>query len=159
MKKFLCVMVAAFLLGGCADKTFDAKGAEALVFPEQQTYRFALKQSDNQVADAIAQMIDQAQQADRHFEVTYHYATPRGKVLARKQIAKHRRQHLAPMQYAIRSAVADSGEDLRVVVRLTRLVTETCRAGRLAHPTLRRDCFVETMRMKQIAYPEHLIRE
>ena len=171
MKNVLITLLALCALGGlsgCAEKMYAVKGAEALVYPESHTYRFTLndakttnvspQDAEEKMAAQLAAIIAQAQQRDHQFTVAYLYSSQSGKRLAQQQIQQLRRQGVSPTQYRLGYLPQPDG-DLTVTVQLHRVITEVCQPEIMGQPIQRRDCFVDTMRMKQVANPQRLIEK
>ena len=166
MKQLLMSVLVLLSLGtlsGCAEQMYEAKGAEALVYPETHTYQFTVNTQQPQagVTDINAQLnkiVAQAQQRDHQFDVTYLYSTTQGKRIAQQQMAQLHRQGVSATQYRARYA-SQPKNDLTVELRYYRVLTETCQPEVMGQPIQRRDCFVDTMRMKQVANPQRLIEK
>ncbi|MGF1724408.1 hypothetical protein [Photobacterium nomapromontoriensis] len=137
---------------------FDEKGAEALVYPETHTYLFTIKQGSKEIEKELDNIIQTARQADHYFSVSYRHGSPRGKILAQKQIEKLRLLNISSEQYSPVSTPR-SGVDLTVEVSFYQLRTEICEPDTIEIVGKRRGCFVETMRMKQVASPQGFIGE
>ncbi|MGF1686536.1 hypothetical protein L4C36_07540 [Photobacterium japonica] len=166
MKNVLIALLALCALSsisGCAEKMYVAKGAEALVYPETHTYQFTVNNSQSQngavaINTQLTKIVAQAQQRDHQFRVTYLYSSTQGKRIAQQQIAQLHRQGVSASQYNAHYA-AQPKTDLTVELRYFRVLTETCQPEVMGQPIQRRDCFVDTMRMKQVANPQRLIEK
>ncbi|KLV04165.1 hypothetical protein ABT56_16290 [Photobacterium aquae] len=155
MKKWIGLLTV-LLCSGCSDALYREQGAEALYVPEQHTYTVSLEHSKTDIATELEAIVKNAMKTDRGVEVRYAYRTARGKALAMAQTKVLAAMGLAPSQFAVVYDPASAG-DLTVIVSLAKLVTETCPPLVLGGHNVRRDCFVESMRMKQVAYPKHVL--
>ncbi|MGF1726079.1 hypothetical protein [Photobacterium nomapromontoriensis] len=150
-----CVLVVT----GCAENTLTAaKGAEALVYPEHHTYQFTLTGRSGPAEVEIERAIFDARQSDHDFDVTISYRSTRGQVVANRQLAKLKALGVSSEQYRSQYVLSLSS-DVKVDIKLTRLLAETCQPETIEQLALSRGCFVDVMRMKQVARPARLMGE
>jgi hypothetical protein len=159
MKTIIGLLFSIMLLSGCVEKNFNAKGAEALIYPELHRYSYSLKSLNHKdINNDLARITQQARSNDRYFTVTYLFNTNAGKEIAIQQISQNKIKSVLPNQFSMKKSIAITG-DLDVVIVINKLLTEKCKPSRIEQNIYRKDCYVESMRMKQIANLEHVVGE
>ena len=158
MKKLVLMALFATSLFGCAsEQYFIGLGAEALSYKEHHNFEFEIKNSAK-TAQQLDALIQEIESTDKEATYVVDYKSAASKQML-KEIFKQYPSHLiAPQRVVYRNAQL-LPSDLNIQVTLTRLKTQMCKPAQI-HVRLRQsDCFVESMRLKQVAYKSRLVGE
>ncbi|MEZ8039587.1 hypothetical protein ACED25_08340 [Vibrio sp. 1F263] len=158
MKKSLIMALFNLSLLGCAsEQYFVGQGAEALVYKEQHSFEFAMKNRD-ETTKQITALIQNIELMDKEATYAVDYKSIRSKAMLQSIFEEYPSHVIAPQRVLYRS-VKLLPSDLKIQVTLTRLKTQKCAPAQI-HVRLRQpDCFAESMRLKQVAYKSRLVGE
>lgn len=156
MIRHIILLTFALLLSACVDRPLPAKGAEALIYPEEHSFnidvkRHGLTATQNKVTQIIADFLPAA--SDTDWIITY-------RSLREQNIAQNAEQQLKQAgvspERIKRQKSPSMSRDIVIKIKQYQLITENCPPYRFGPNTVKTGCFVETLRMKQIASPSQL---
>ncbi len=164
MKRLLTLFFAITVLTACADHADDTLGSEALVYQQVDTFTISLKHDatkhdQQQLLDYLT-----AFEADgANGKVDVRYSTQQGKLWALKVKQRLLNNGLKPSDIAVQrqsieQSTATIAFDYAVTISAYKVKTETCPILTSGVKQLRKGCFVDSLRLKQISHPEQLTR-
>ncbi|PME34753.1 hypothetical protein BCV39_20250 [Vibrio sp. 10N.286.55.E10] len=158
MKKLALIALFSTSLFGCvSEQYFVGQGAEALVYKEHHSFEFVIKKRDK-TAQQISDLIQEIESVDKEATYVVDYKSAANKQLL-QSIFKQYPSHIITPQRVVYRYAQSLPSDLGIKVTLTRLKTQTCKPAQI-HVNLRQsDCFVESMRLKQVAHKSRLVGE
>ncbi len=156
MIRHIILLAFALLLSACVDKPLPAKGAEALIYPEEHSFnidvkRHGLTATQNRVTQIITDFLPAAPDTDWVIS----YRTLREQKIAKKAEQQLKQAGVSPKRIK-RQQFPSLASDIVIKIKQYHLITENCPAYRFSPNTVKTGCFVETLRMKQIASPSRL---
>ena len=158
MKKLILItLVASSLLGCATERYFGGNGAEALVYEENHNFGFAIKkraESEKQIRRLIAEI----ESIDKEATYIIDYKKVQNKKMLTKIFAQYPSHLIAPERVEYRHSPA-LNEDLTIQATLTRIKTQRCEPAEIGVESGQRNCFVESMRFKQVSYKSKLVGE
>lgn len=158
MKKLLLMALFTTSLFGCAsEQYFVGHGSEALVYKEHHSFEFAMK-NRGETAKQLSRLIQDIESMDKEATYVVDYKSTSSKAMLQEIFEQYPSHVIAPQRVVYRSSQL-LPNDLNIQVTLTRLKTQKCTPAQI-HVRLRQsDCFVESMRLKQVAYKSRLLGE
>lgn len=159
MIRHITVIVFVFLLSACVDKTMPVKGAEALIYPEEHKFSLKVKHQGNaavqtRVAEIIAQFLPDAPDT----EWVINYRSNRVQHIAQQAEQQLMQAGVSPLRIK-RQQLPSLTSDIVLKIKQYHLITENCPAYQFGQRTEKTGCFIETLRMKQIAMPSRLVAQ
>ena len=156
MIRHIILLTFALLLSACVDKPLPAKGAEALIYPEEHSFnidvkRHGLTATQNRVETIITDFLPAAPDTDWVIS----YRTLREQKIAKKAEQQLKQAGVSPKRIK-RQQLPSLSSDIVIKIKQYHLITENCPAYQFSPNTVKTGCFVETLRMKQIASPSRL---
>lgn len=149
-----CVVSVLLWGNGCAQDVSTPKGAEALLYTVSHSYQFTLTPNSKPAEDEIERIVREARQLDFDASITIRYRSLQGQAFVKRQLATWKWWGLSPQQYRMEYQ-SSLPSDVMLDIELTRFMTETCYPREIEQPAHRIGCFVDTLRMKQVARPAH----
>jgi hypothetical protein len=154
----LSALMIALLMSGCtAERYFGGNGAEALVYTENHRYEIVVK--DKHVAQKQLQnLVASVESHDPEATYRVEYKSKTNKDMLAKIFANYasHRGFKERVVYRYNSAMSS---DLSVDIAVRKLKTQPCSPAQLQVELASPDCFVEAMRLKQVAYKSRLLGE
>lgn len=158
MKKLLLMALFTTSLFGCAsEQYFVRQGSEALVYKEHHSFEFAMK-NRSETTKQISALIQDIESMDKEATYVVDYKSSRSKQMLQAIFEQYPSHLIAPQRVEYRS-VQLLPSDLNIQVTLTRLKTQECKPAQIHVRLRQQDCFVESMRLKQVAYKSRLVGE
>ncbi|PSW07393.1 hypothetical protein [Photobacterium lipolyticum] len=156
MIRHIILLTFALLLSACVDKPLPAKGAEALIYPEEHSFnidvkRHGLTATQSRVEAIITDFLPAAPDTDWVIS----YRTLREQKIAKKAEQQLNQAGVSPRRIK-RQQLPSQANDIVIKIKQYHLITENCSAYQINTNTVKTGCFVETLRMKQIASPSRL---
>lgn len=156
MKNRILITLLISLLSGCAtERYFGGNGAEALVYKENHNFGFAIKkraESEQQIGRLIAEI----ESIDKEATYIVDYKKAQNKKILTKIFAQYPSHLIAPERVEYRLSPSLT-EDLTIRATLTRIKTQRCEPAEIGVESGQRNCFVESMRYKQVSYKSKLV--
>jgi hypothetical protein len=152
-----CVLLLFGISGCTTERYFDGNGAEALVFQEIHRVDYVVKKR-NETVEKMEQLIAISESLDKEAVYVVSYKSSTDRQLAEKAFKSFSSLSIDPSRIEYRE-VSNMIADVRIVVALRQLKTQTCKPAQLQNEIAQPDCFVETMRLKQVAYKSRLVGE
>ena len=106
----------------------------------------------------ITALIQDIESMDKEATYVVDYKSPRTKQMLQAIFKQYPSHLIAPQRVTYRSAQL-LPTDLNIQVTLTRLKTQECKPAQIHARLRQQDCFVESMRLKQVAYKSRLVGE
>ena len=158
MKKLLLIALLTSSLLGCAnERYFGGNGAEAVVYKENHSFEFAIKKRTETV-EQIEHLIRKIESMDKGATYIVEYKSTRTKMMLEPIFKQYPSHIIAPKRVEYRSK-SSLPSDLNIHVTLTRLKTQQCLPTKFNTRIGQPDCFVESMRLKQVSDKSRLIGE
>ncbi|HGY9570767.1 TPA: hypothetical protein ACOJRH_001377 [Vibrio harveyi] len=158
MKKLVLIALLTSSLFGCAtERYFGGNGAEAVVYKEHHSFEFAVK-NRAETEKQIKQLIQKIESMDKEATYVIDYKSARSKTMLKKTFEQYPSHIIAPHRVEYRYTPA-LPSDLNIQVTLTRLQTQQCSPAQIQVQLGEPDCFVESMRLKQVSYKSRLVGE
>ncbi|MDN3699715.1 hypothetical protein ACFFUO_16610 [Vibrio artabrorum] len=158
MKKLVLMALFSLSLLGCtSERYFGGNGAEALVYKEHHSFEFSIK-NRNETAKQLHALIDDIEALDKEATYVVDYKSTRSKKMLEKIFDQYPSHIIAPKRVVYRNSVLLSN-DLKIQVTLRRLKTQQCKPAQIQTDLGQPDCFVESMRLKQVSYKSRLVGE
>ncbi|WP_038880826.1 hypothetical protein [Vibrio jasicida] len=158
MKKLVLITLLTSSLFGCAsERYFGGNGAEALVYKEHHNFEFAIKKQA-ETTKQIKQLIHDIESMDKEATYVVDYRSTRSKTMLEQIFSQYPSHIVAPQRVTFRNAPHLSNE-LSIQVTLTRMKTQQCTPAQIHVQLGQPDCFVESMRLKQVSYKSRLVGE
>jgi hypothetical protein len=158
MIRLFALTLTCLAISACSsERYFGGNGAEALVYDEHHSYEVRIKNKPAvraQLADVIANFESIDKEATYHVE----YRTSAAKKLMQTLFASYQTHEVDP-QRVIYLHNKNLLADLKMDVTVKKIKTEPCQAAQIQKELTTRDCFVESMRVKQVAYKSRLVGE
>ncbi|OIN25691.1 hypothetical protein [Vibrio barjaei] len=158
MKKLIIIVFLVSTLLGCAsERYFGGNGAEAITYQEHHNFDFAIKNYD-ETAKQISALVKDIESTDKEATYVIDYKDTRSKKMLEKIFDQYPSHKVAPQRVEFKH-VRTMRSDLKIQVALTRLKTQYCAPAQIQHQIGQPDCFVESMRLKQVSYKSRLVGE
>lgn len=158
MIRLFVLTLTCLAISACSsERYFGGNGAEALVYDEHHSYEVRIKNKPAvraQLADVIANFESIDKDATYHVE----YRTPAAKTLMQTLFASYQTHEVDP-QRVVYLHNKNLLADIKVDVTVKKIKTGTCQGAQIQKELTTRDCFVESMRVKQVAYKSRLVGE
>lgn len=158
--KRLVVLFAVSFMGitGCTtERYFDGNGAEALVYQEVHRVGYVIEKRKESLKK-IEQLIALTESFDKEATYVVSYKSKQDRELAEKAFKQVAILAMTSsrIQYLQKP---DMIADVRISVSVRQVRTQTCKPAQLLQEIAQPDCFVESMRLKQVAYKSRLVGE
>lgn len=155
MKNNIVITVVALLLSGCAERYFNGKGAEYLIYPETHTYVFTII-STSETQNQLKTLLEDVQDIDPGASYLFEYRNNKAKNVVTTALVHFPTLALAAESFAVERNNNQS-KDLKVTITYHTLVTQKCDLPRVEGPEFSRNCFSEAARIRQVAHKERLV--
>ncbi|WP_264876901.1 hypothetical protein [Vibrio agarivorans] len=158
MKIIFVVFASIIFLAGCAnEKYFAGNGFEALAYQEHHEFEFTIKDS-KQFQSQFLQLVEAISSEDKEASYRVEYKTNTHQKLVDKVFTRYRSNNVMPLTVEFVKNQKLEG-DLQVVVAIRRFSHQTCSPLEIRTDLGQPDCFVESMRLKQVAYKSRVVGE
>ncbi|MDA0154824.1 hypothetical protein OH460_21100 [Vibrio sp. Makdt] len=158
MKKLGLMALFAISLFGCAsEQYFVGHGSEALVYKEHHSFKFEIK-SRAETTKQLDVLIHKIESMDKEATYLVDYKSAVDKKMLQGIFEQYPSHIIAPQRVVYRHAQL-LPTDLNIQVTLTGLKSQECTPAQIHVRARQSDCFVESMRLKQVAYKSRLVGE
>ena len=158
MIRLLFMILFTSSLFGCAtERYFGGNGAEAVVYKEHHHFDFVIK-NRTETAKQLKALIQDIELIDKEATYRVDYKSAASKKMLQTIFAQYPSHVVAPQRVLYRHALL-LPNDLNIQVTLTRLKTQQCLPAQIQIQLGQPDCFVESMRLKQVSYKSRLLGE
>lgn len=158
MKIAFAIFAAVLAISGCAnERYFSGNGFEAVAYKEQHEFNFTIQDSDK-FQSQLLELAEKVSAEDREAVFFIEYKNIKHRKLVDQALSSYRSRNLVPLvvEYAKNSALES---DLSLVVAIQRFSMQTCLPSNIRSDLSQPDCFVESMRLTQIAYKSRVVGE
>lgn len=157
MKTFIYIVVSSLLLVGCAnEKYFSGNGFEALGYQEQHEFEFTVQDTE-QFKQQLTTLVTTIASEDREAAYLIEYRTAQHKALISDIFKTSFSAKNRPVFELNRNQALAS--DIKMNVAIYRLSAQKCLPSDIRVDLNQPDCFVESMRLKQVAYKSRVVGE
>lgn len=158
MKRLFTLLVTCLLISACSsERYFGGNGAEALVYDEHHSYEVRIK-NKHAVETQLAAVIEKFESLDRAATYRVEYRSTDAKKLLQSLFASYPSHQVEPKRVTyLRNK--DLLAELKMDVTVKQLKMAPCQPAQVQVELPTRDCFVESMRLKQVAYKSRLVGE
>ncbi len=151
------VLLLTGITGCTTERYFDGNGAEALVYQEVHRVDYVINnRSESQ--QKMEQLIALSESFDKEAAYVVAYKSTADRQLAEKAFKQFSTLAVTPSRVQYRQE-QDMIANVRISVAVRQLKTQICQPAQLQQDIAQPDCFVETMRLKQVAYKSRLVGE
>ncbi|MGF1771133.1 hypothetical protein L4C42_02365 [Vibrio wakamikoensis] len=158
MIRLFAFTLTCLAISACSsERYFGGNGAEALVYDEHHSYEVRIKNKPA-VRAQLANIIDNFESIDRAAIYHVEYRTSDARKLLQTLFASYQTHEVDP-QRVVYLHNKNLLADLKMDVTVKKIKTEPCQGAQIQKELAIRDCFVETMRAKQVAYKARLVGE
>jgi hypothetical protein len=153
----LIILMTSSLLGCVTERYFGGNGSEALVYKEKHTFSFVIKNLA-QTETELNRLVSEIESTDNEATYVIDYKKLASKKMLEQIFSRYPSHVIAPERIVYRRALS-SPSDLNIRVTLTRLRTQQCLPAQIEVESRQPDCFIESMRLKQVSYKSQLVGE
>lgn len=158
MKKLVLITLLTSSLFGCVtERYFGGNGAEAVVYKEHHSFEFVIK-NRVEIEKQIKQLIHKIESMDKESTFIIDYKSTPSKVMLVQVFEQYPSHTIAPQRVEYRYSPT-LPSDLKIQITLTRLKSQQCTPAQIQVELGQPDCFVESMRLKQVSYKPRLLGE
>lgn len=152
----LPLAVAMLLVSGCtSERYFNGNGAEAIVYQELHRVDYVIKQREATLSN-MEKFIALSESSDKEAKYVVSYKSKSAKNLAEQAFSKFDALMIFPSRVQYHQDTS-SVADVSITVAVHKIKTQTCQPAQIQQEIGQPDCFVETMRLKQVAYKSRLV--
>ncbi|USD61759.1 hypothetical protein J4N45_07310 [Vibrio sp. SCSIO 43140] len=152
----LSLLLLVLLVSGCTtERYFNGNGAETIVYQEVHRVDYVIKKRDATLAN-MKQFIALSESSDKEANYVVSYKSKSAKNLAEQAFSKFDALTISPSRVQYHQDMSGVA-DISIIVAVHKIKTQTCQPAQVQQEIGQPDCFVETMRLKQVAYKSRLV--